>query len=196
MEIKMTMQVNETTEREIIDRAEKMSDFVKMEYLETCLKKNIDISAEKYCYKKLSELYEKKIMYSEAIKNISRLAELSTSAKDKSQVFMKEAELLIMGEFYDRVDYAFKKAIEFSAKEEFFEKKRQLVMLYKTKIKMLEDKGKVAGVLTVYEHLIHLLTDAEKIEAKKKMLVLYNKLGKVREFMILKKEIETMHGMM
>ena len=190
------MQVNETTEREIIDRAEKMSDFVKMEYLETCLKKNIDISAEKYCYKRLSELYEKKIMYSEAIKNISRLAELSTSAKDKSTVFMKEAELLIMGEFYDRVDYAFKKAIEFSAKEEFFEKKRQLVMLYKTKIKALEDKNKVAGLLAVYEHLVHLLTDAEKIEAKKKMLVLYNRIGKVREFIQLKKELENMHGMM
>ena len=189
------MQVNETTEREIMDKAERMSDFLQMEYLETCLKKNIDIAAEKYCYKKLSGLYEKKIMYSEAIKNISSLAELSTSAKDKSAVYMKEAELLIMGEFYDRVAYAFKKAIEFSAKEEFFEKKRQLIAIYKTKIKMLEDKGKVAGVLTVYEHLVHLLTDAEKIEAKKKMLVLYNKLGKIREFMILKKELETMQGM-
>ena len=184
------MQVLEKKREEIEAKVNTMSDFLKMEYLESCLKSNPDINIHKYCYKKLSDLYENKIMYSEAAKYMAKFEELCVGAKEKIAAIVKEAELLIKADQYDSADYLYKKAMSFADTAEKFEIKRKMVEFYKKEAANFEKSNKISAALKIYEKLVHHVADAERNEARKRMLELYNKLGKVKEYIKLKAELD------
>src|SRR3989344_670373 len=183
------MQILEKTREEIKKKAETMSDFLRMEYLELVSAKNTNPEILKYCYLELSMLYEKNIMYIEAIKYLKKYEEITTVRKDLTEAYIKEAELLIKGGLYERMDSLYKKAIENLKEMEKFELKRRLVDLYKEEISKLEKKDKNMQALKAYEKLMAWLNDDEKLEVKKKLYVLYRKLGKVRESLLLGREL-------
>lgn len=184
------MQVLEKNRDEIEAKINNMSDFVKMEYLESCLKKLPDVNVSKYCYKKLSELYEKKIMYSEAAKYIAKFGEVCVGVKEKISAIIKEAELLIKAGQYDAAVYLYKKAMSFADTTGKFEIKRNMIAFYKQEAGILEKSNRGTAALKIYEKIIHYVPDIEKPEIKKKMLVLYQNLGRISEYIKLKKEIE------
>jgi hypothetical protein len=184
------MQVLENTKRDIEAKAGKMSDFLKMEYLESCLKKKLGIDVDKFCYTELSKLYASKNMYSEAGKYMSAAAEICATLKEKIQIYVNEAELWIKAGIYDRADYALRKAIE----EVVVEREQKEIIntikgFYKKQALEYERTNKNSGAAKIYEKLISLSDHAEQIELKRKLLVLYERLGKIREYMVLKKEL-------
>ena len=184
------MQVLERKREEIEAKVNTMSDFVKMEYLESCLKTNPDINVCKYCYKKLSELYEKKIMYSEAAKYMAKSREVCVDTKEKIAAIIKEAELLIKAGFYDPAIYLYKKAMSFADTTGKFEIKRNMISFYKQEAATLEKSNRGTAALRIYEKIINYVVDAEKDEIKKKMLKLYQNLGRVSEYLKLKAELD------
>ncbi|MFA5173627.1 MAG: hypothetical protein WC438_00410 [Candidatus Pacearchaeota archaeon] len=184
------MQILERKKEEVEAKAEKMSDFLKMEYLENCLKHNIDIAAQRYCCMELSKVYEKRIMYPQAIKYLSNLEGLGIGDREKISIYLKQAELMIKAGLYEQVNYPYKKAASIINEGERHELRRRIIGFYKAQAETLEKTRKIAAALKLYERLVHLVTDAEQIEVKKKMLESYNKLGKVREYVELKKELE------
>src|SRR3989338_3602513 len=105
------MQVLEKNKEQIEAKVNTMSDFVKMEYLESCLNTIHEVNISKFCYKKLAELYEKKAMYSEAAKYMAKFGEVCVGAKEKIDSIIKEAELLIKAGQYDEAIYLYKKAM-------------------------------------------------------------------------------------
>lgn len=183
------MQILEKTKEEVSKRAETMSDFVRMEYLELVTGKNTDSEILKYCFLELSRLYEKNIMYTDAIKYLKKYEELSKNQRDLIQAYIKEAELLIKGGLYDRMDSLYKKAVENLREMEKFEMKRKIVEIYKNEITRLEKTNKNMQALKACEKLIAWLNDDEKLEIKKKLYVLYRKLGKVRESLLVGREL-------
>ncbi|MFA5857388.1 MAG: hypothetical protein WC867_08555 [Candidatus Pacearchaeota archaeon] len=187
------MQVFEKTRGEIEARASKMSDFLKMEYLESCLKKLPDIEIHRFCYQELSKLYEKNHMYPDAIKYIINFQEITISRREKINAFLREIELLIKGGYYDRVDYSYKKLNENMNEKELYDVEIKIKEFYKTEIKNLERSNRYAPLLKAYEKLVKLTTGEEKIEMKKKILFLYRKLGKVRESIELERELGLSH---
>jgi hypothetical protein len=184
------MQVLEKKREEIEAKVNTMSDFLKMEYLESCLKANLDINVCKYCYKKLSELYENKIMYPEAAKYMAKFGELCAGAKEKIAAIVKEAELLVKAGSYDPADYLYKKAMSLADGPEKYEIKRNMVKFYKQEAANFERLNKHAGALKIYERLVYHVADAERDEARKRMLELYQKLGKIKEYIRLKAEMD------
>lgn len=183
------MQVLEKKREEIEAKVNALSDFLKMEYLESCLKTFPDINVCKYCYKKLSELYEDKIMYLEAAKYMVKFEELCVGAKEKIAAIVKEAELLIKAGSYDSADYLYKKAMSFANEPEKYEIKRVMVKFYKREAMNFERLNRSAGALRIYEKIASYVVDAERNEVKKRMLELYQKLGKVKEYIKLKAEL-------
>jgi hypothetical protein len=183
------MQVFEKTRDEVCKRAEKMSDFLRMEYLESCLKVLADIDIRRYCLQELSRLYERNHMYPDAIKYIINFQAVCISRREKINAYLKEIELLINGGYYERVEYAYKRIIENLNDKEVYEIEKRIVDFYKEEIKRLEKMNRYAPLLKAYEMLMKLLIGEEKIEAKKRILVLYKKLGKVRESLELEKEL-------
>jgi len=184
------MQVLEKKREEIEAKLNTMSDFVKMEYLESCLKTNPDINVCKFCYKKLSELYEDKIMYPEASKYMAKFRELCVGTNEKVAAVVKEAELLVKAGQYVPADYLYKNAITLSDSAGKFEIKRKMVEFYKKEAERFEKSGRITGALRVYERLVNLLADAERTEVKRKMLNIYQKLGMIKEYIKLKTELE------
>src|SRR3989338_2763155 len=97
------MRILGTTRREIEEQLVKMGDYVKMEYLLSCLKKDIDFEARKFVLVKLSGLYERKMM--------RNAAEINTTFQSKINDFVKSAELFVRGGRYDEADISIKRAI-------------------------------------------------------------------------------------
>ncbi|MDP2924894.1 MAG: hypothetical protein Q8N99_00825 [Nanoarchaeota archaeon] len=183
------MQILEKTRDEIETRASKMSDFLRMEYLESCLKRFTEIEIQRYCYQELSRLYEKNFMYPDAIKYISKFQEVCISKREKIQAFLKEIELTIKGGFYDRIDFAYRKINEIATTEEIYEARKKMVDLLMSEAQKFEKSSKYSYAARAYERLSHLVTDNERLEVKKHLVTIYKKLGKVRESIELEREL-------
>jgi len=183
------MQVLEKTKEEIKTKAEKMSDFLKMEYLESCLIKNLNIDVIRYCYKELSRLYEKRKMFSEAAKYACKFQGVCINQKEKTNAQLKEIELLIKGGFYDNADMASKKLLSSLNEREKIIIKKIIISIYKIEASKLEISNKNSSALKIYERLINLVSEDEKNEIKTKLFILYKKLGKIKESLKIEKEL-------
>lgn len=184
------MQIKETTRQEVEDKATKMSDFLKMEYLENCIKSHISLDVKKFAHIQLSDLYDRRSMYAEAAKHKAALAELTTTFKDKKNTFVQEAELWIKAARFVEADTAFKKALACSNTIEKQEVKDVVKQMYKTHAALNLKNQKNAASLKYYEKLQSMeLTEDEKGDVNKNLLFLYDKLGKVREFYKVKRSL-------
>ena len=184
------MQILEKTKNEIESKAQTMSDFLRMEYLELCSKKFNDIDTLRYCNKELAVLYEKKFMYPEALKYLSKLKRIAILKKDKIESIFKEIEMLIKSGSYDKADLMFLEDIRVLDESERFELKRKVIEFYYCEIKNFEKFSKHANLLKVYKSLISYVRDDEVNQIKKRMIESYKRLGKVRESLILEKQLE------
>ncbi|MFA5723490.1 MAG: hypothetical protein WC979_04505 [Candidatus Pacearchaeota archaeon] len=183
------MQVLEKNKKEIEERALKMSEFLRMEYLENCLKKFTDVEILRYCYSELSRLYERNVMYTEAIKYIAKFQEVAISPRDRLQAYIREIELLIKSGAYDRVEYCYSRLAQSATPKEIYEIETKIITLYKIEGQKFEKTNKNSLAIKVYEKLLKLVKDSEKTEVKKKLLVLYKKLGRVRESLEIEREL-------
>lgn len=184
------MLVQEKTRGEIEQKLGMMSDFLKMEYLESCIKQYREFDIKKFCNQELANLYAKRNMFLEAARNAAAAAELTATFKEKVQAYMKETELWIKAGQYERADEAFRKAQASGNTMEKFEMKRAIKELYKKQAQAYERALRNANALKVYQKLIELADEQEKIEVKRKILDLYKKLGKIREYSVLQAQLE------
>ena len=58
-------------------------------------------------------------MYSEAIKYLNKLKEISPSQKERNQVYKKEVELLIKGGFYEKAEAMYNSLFKSLAEEKY-----------------------------------------------------------------------------
>lgn len=184
------MQILEKTKDEIVIKSEKMSDFLKMEYLENCAKKFTDKEILRYCFKKLSELYEDRIMYSDALKYLSKYEEMCLTNKEKMQAYIKEIEILIKAGTYDKLEFSLKKIKEIASKKEIKEIEEKMIHLLKEEASKYDRLNKYSSALKAYEKLLYLVNPEEKTEIKRKLAYLYNKLGRIRESIEIEKELQ------
>lgn len=154
-------------------------DMVKIEFLEEALRKNLPLEVKKYAHLKLADLYIKRLMVGVAAKNMESAAEASLNFKEKEELYLKQVQLLIKNLSFDEADKAFKKAQALADKTE----KQGLDAAYK---KMFMDRAleleKVQNMKKaseVYERLVFLEPNNQDI--KRKLVVLYNRLGKIKE---------------
>lgn len=184
------MQILERTKSEVQSRAEKMSDFLRMEYLENCTRKFMDHSILSYCFLELSKLYEKNIMYPDAVKYMIKYEELCTTNTEKVQAYLKEIELLIKAGTYEKVEFVFKKAREITTPKQIQEIENKIAELYRNESMKYERSNKFSPALKAFEKLLIFAKEPEKTDIKIKMVSLYNKLGRVREAIELEKELQ------
>ena len=181
------MQIAEKSKEEIEARANRMQDFLKMEYLEECSKKSTSIEVLRYCFFELSKLYEKHSMYSDAVKYIVKLRQLNVGNKERIRAYLRETELLIKGGFYDRADFLFKELVKTAGAVEREEIQRRVTEVYKEEAEKFEKSKRYHILVKVYEKLVPLVKEDEKIIIQKRMVGLLTKLGKVRESIELEK---------
>ncbi len=183
------MLVKETTKEAIDAKAATMSDFLKMEYFESSLKQNKEASFEikKYANTQLANLYEGRSMYLEAARKMNSIADISTTFNEKRLAFLRVLDLCIKAGSYDRADDAFKKAMACANLKEKEDIKIQMKNWYKVHAAGYEKHLKHGNALKAYEKVYSLeLNDNEKQETRQKLMQLYNRLGKIREYNAIK----------
>lgn len=181
---------NSVTRQEIEDKLAKSGDYVKIDFLSSCLKKQIDFDTKKFIFITLSKLYESKKMYLESAKMIRASADINTTFKGKMDDFVKSAELYIKAGVFDEADISFNKAIALANTQEKVGIKNLKKEHYKTQAKLYLQQDRRANAMKLYEKLLELDLDVfERKEAQKVLLDLYQKLGKIREYYALEKSI-------
>jgi hypothetical protein len=186
------MIIQEKSKKEIETKSNTMSEFLRMEYLERCLEQNKDkdLEIKKFCTRKLSELYEGRRMYSEAAKYMTAFVSSLNVTREKVDGSIREAELWIKAERYDNVDVALKKILMLANSYEKFELKKRVKEAYILQAQEYEKSNKNSSAVKIYERILPDLTLDEKREVQKKLLRHYEKLGKIKEYSSMKREIE------
>ena len=178
------------TRREVDEKLKISGDYVKLDFLSACLKKQMDFDTRKFVLMKLAEVYEQRKMFAEAGKMMRASAEINTTYDGKMNDFVKSAQLFVMAGGFQDADVSFAKALG-SAKEMQRQGVKNLRKeAYKAKAKDLLDKERRSHAMEAYEKLLDLeLTPQEKREAQSSLLAIYEKLGKIKEYYHLKAEI-------
>ena len=185
------MDVKEVTRREIEAKLPTIGDYVKMDYLQSCLKKQLDFDTKKFVLTKLSSIYESRKMFLEAGRLIRISADINTTYDGKINDLVKSTELFIKGGNYDESDLSLNKAIAVATQKQKIEIKGKIKDLYKMQAQELLKRDKRKNAMDAFEKLLMIpeLTSDEKKDAQLKLLNLYEKLGKIKEYSNLKRAI-------
>ncbi len=182
------MNVKEVTRREIEAKLSTIGDYVKMDYLQTCLKKSLDFDTRKFVLTRLSATYESRKMFLEAAKLMRSAADINATHESKMNDFVKSSELFIKAGDYQEADNTLTKALASATSSQKIAIKIRMKDSYKAQAKELLTKDKRKHAMDAYEKLLTQdLDPLEKKEAQKSLLYLYEKLGKIQSFYALQK---------
>ncbi|MEM4271593.1 MAG: hypothetical protein QXD13_00675 [Candidatus Pacearchaeota archaeon] len=172
---------------EIDDKLKKSGDFVKLDFLSSCLKKQMDFDTKKFVLLKLAELYSERKMFAEAGKMMRAGAEINGTYEGKMNDFIKSGELFAKAGNFDEADVSFTKALGSATEMQRAKIKTAKKTAYFAKAKELMQRDRRSHAMEAYEKLLLMdLNPIEKHEVQNALLQIYEKLGKVKEFYALK----------
>lgn len=176
------------TKVEIEKDLEGKGDFVKIDHLKRFLEQDIAFETKKFVYFKLAEIYEKKGMFNDAGKIYENISMLSTSFSEKIQDYVKGAELYIKGGFFNRADESIKKAFSQANLAQKADIYIAIKNFYKRQAEVYERELRRSHAVKIYEKLLTMkISESEKQEIKDKLINLYEKLGRIKEYYALRK---------
>ena len=180
------------TKKEVEAKLASVGDYVKMDFLQQCMKKQLDFDTRRFVMTKLSSIYESRLMFLEAAKLIRNVADINTTFDGKYNDFAKSMELYIKAGEYDEAESSFQKALACGNERQKFAVKQKMKDMLKMKANELLKRDKRKNAADAYEKMLSLsfLDIAERKEVQNSLMQLYQKLGKIREFYALKRDIE------
>ena len=162
-------------------------DFVQLDYLISFLKEDLPTDVRKFVMLKIAEMYERKMIFAEAAKTYNNLAVFSIPFAEKVRYHIKEAESYIKAGNFREADYATTKAMNQANTFEKNDIVSSIKQFYRKQAEAYEKDMRRNNASRMYEKLLELsTTDAEKRQFRTKLMDLYQKLGKFREYNILK----------
>lgn len=168
---------------EIDELLSSKGDFVKIDYLTRFLKLFPPISMRKYSYLTLARIYLNRSSFTEAAKMFNNASINCLIFKEKQECHLKEAKSYIRAAKYDKSIQALKKAFIEASQKERFNLFTSLIEYYKKVGEELESKGLSGKATKLYEKLITMkISEEDKDSIREKLLSLYKKLGKTREY--------------
>lgn len=185
------MEMRSITRKEVEEKLAISGDFVKMDFLQRCLKMNIDFDTKRFVMIKLSSIYESRQMYLEAAKLIRNVADINTTFEGKYNDFTKALELFIKASDYDEAELTFKKALTCASAKQKDVLRAKMKDSYRTKANEMLKKDKRKNAMDAWERFLELpfINEAERSEAQAALSTLYHKLGKIREYTAIKRAI-------
>lgn len=166
------------------------NDFVKIDHLTRFLKEKLPAETRKFTYMKLGEVYERSFMFIDSARAYEMAGELS-SENDKKNLFVKAAQLFIRGGDFTRAEglirNAMSKANDFERRDIYDGLKKYCIY----SAEAYEKTRKFGDALKIYEKVLTMeLSDSEKKQIKSKLMELYERLGKVKEYMGMRNNLE------
>ena len=163
-------------------------DFVNIDYLSKLLKEKLHRDTKKFVYLKLIDIYDGKNMFNDVAKMYEGLASISIAFSEQIKNHLNATQYYIRAGFFDKADYAMRKAINEANSVEREEIGFSVKEFYKKQAEEHERKLKRNHAARIYEKLLEMsITDQERVEIKEKLMELYEKLGRLKEFYAMKK---------
>lgn len=162
-------------------------EFIQIDYLDRYLKDSPPIDMKKFAYLKLARIYLNRRMFENAALMFKNAAINSPKFKDQRDNYTKEAKCYIRAGRFDEVKNAMKKAFAESNNEERRVVYDEITGYFKKVGYEYVENGLPGKGIVLFERLIRMkLTIEDKKEIKEKLLELYDKLGKRKEYDFLK----------
>lgn len=166
-------------------------DYVQIDHLGRFVKEPIALETKKFVFLKLAALYEKAKMLNDAAKMYDNAAELSIPFAEKIKHHMKETALYAKTGSFDKVELAMRKALGQANSREKEDVHASVKMFYKEQAKTCEAELKRNQAVRFYEKILEMrISEQERREIREKLLELYKKLGKVREYQAMEKGLQ------
>ncbi|MEK6825335.1 MAG: hypothetical protein AABY00_00960 [Nanoarchaeota archaeon] len=176
------MEKRNITRKDIEEKLVSVGDYVKMDYLQKCLKMQLDFDTRKFALNKLAAIYESRKMYLEAARLIRIAADINATYEAKINDFVKSLELFIKGGNFSEADITLAKALGTANERQKVAIKLKTKEVYKAQAQEYLSRDKRKHACETYEKLLGMdLNPLEKKEVQEQLLFLYNKLGKIIE---------------
>jgi hypothetical protein len=173
--------------REVESKLVSMSDYVKLDFLQKCLDKTLDFDTRKFVLETLAGIYEDRAMFREAARLLRNSSEINATQMQARQALMRSCELFIRSGEFEESEISFHRALshaELSEKARMQMKKKSMYMFYAQECL---DKEKRRHAMLAYEKVMRMNLDGdERLELRERLMDLYDKLGKVKEYLALK----------
>jgi len=175
------------TKSEIEEAIRDKGDFVKIDYLNRYLKKVDSLEMKRFILLNLASVNESRGLFNDAIKNVSAAGDISITFREKRDLYMKEVALWIKISDFMMAEKAFNKTLSYGNEND----KLEIYSLYEETFRAIgknyENQGKLRKALEVYDRLFNIVKiPQKKEEVKNKLLDIYSKLGRTREYNRLK----------
>ena len=168
-------------------------DYVLIDNITRFAKESLPVETRKFIYIKLAEIYEKRNMFSDAGDISGKLAEMAIVMSEKANYFTRETENYIKAGFFDKADLAIKKIIANVKASERPKIMNEIKEFYKNQANTYEKEKRRSLAVKTYEKILTLnISDAEKDEINKKLLVLYKELGMMPKYMTMMQKVGKM----
>ncbi len=179
---------SELSKSEIEGKLAGKGDFVQMDYLSNLLKQKLHRDTKKFVYLKLIEIYNKKHMFNDIAKMYEGIAGISIAFSEQIRNYLKATEYYIKAGFFEKADYAMRKAFNEANAVERNEINFAVKDFYKKQAEEYEKELKRNSAAKIYEKLLEMnISDSERKEIKERLMELYEKLGRLKEFYAMKR---------
>lgn len=159
-------------------------DYVQIDNITRFLRENLPTDIKRFLYLKLTEIYERRNMFSEEAEVYNKLIEISMTPSDKTTYLIKATECYIKAGFFDKADLMMSRA---TAEVKELERRKivnSIIEFYKRQAQVYEKEKRRNKAMKTYEKILSMnIVSSEKDEIQKKLAVLYRELGMVGEYM-------------
>lgn len=171
------------TKQDIEDTIKNKDDFIKIDYLNRYLKQVDSLEMKRFILLHLAAANENKGLLHDAIRNVSAAGDVSLTFREKRDLYMKEVSLWIkLGDFM-MAEKAFHKSLGYGNDIEKMEMQELYENTFRAIGKSYMDQEKFRKALEVYEKVFSITkVNLRKNEVKDKLLELYGKLGRGKEY--------------
>ena len=171
------------TKEELLKNLTGKNDEIKLELLER-ITKSIDADQEtrKQAFILMTEVYIKKMWWSNTAKAFMNAADLAKTFDEKKDLFFKSGTYFVRADDYFTAEDNFRKAIVLASKKDKAPLKQEVINVYLNLAKEYESKKMQTKTISVYNRALGLNLPIEKAnEIREKIAILYEKIGKPRE---------------
>lgn len=170
------------------------SEELKLETLENLAKKRLPADIQKFVFINMAMIHEHKSWWTNAAKYYRNAADIAVTFKEREDLYMKEVEMYIKAMMYNFADESMKKAMDAIANQ----KNREIIKnkvrdIYLNEARMCEMTEKRTHAIKAYEKALVFIPETQldlKNSILNKLVILYERVGKVRDSMQLRDRLK------
>lgn len=176
------------SEEDIRTRLKTLSPMLQQEYLENLLKRlDLDPNIRLLCSREVTELYVRRGLWGNAAKIMESAATFIHNPNIKKDIYKQAAILYLRGMDLLMAEDCFRKTLENAMEKEKPSLKIEIERVHFTEAANMENTGKRAKAVEIYERMLRLNPDPIlQRKINEKLVVLYEKLGRIRDHLNLR----------